>query len=194
MIKMPTRCTWAGDDPVSIAYHDAEWGVPLRDELALFELLNLEGAQAGLSWITILKRRENYRRLFLNFDPEKIVKFNEKKVQSLLLDAGIIRNRLKIGAVIQNAHSFLNMKKNGMCFSDFIWDFVKHKPICNRHRDAKSIPAQTELSNQLSLALKKQGFKFVGSTICYAFMQAAGLVNDHLVTCFRHAECKAARQ
>lgn len=190
MTQENVRCSWAVNDPISMLYHDVEWGVPLRDDLRLFELLNLEGAQAGLSWITILKRRDHYRRAFSNFDPEKIVKFNDKKIELLLNDAGIIRNRLKIMSVIQNAKVFLDMKDKNISFSDFLWGFVDDKPICNRHRSSKTIPAQTELSNQLSIALKKKGFKFVGSTICYAFMQASGMVNDHLVSCFRHAECK----
>ncbi len=182
------RCEWVGNDPLYQSYHDGEWGVPCYDDRTLFELLILEGAQAGLSWITILKKRENYRRLFDNFDANKIVRYTPKKVEKLLLDAGIVRNRLKVESTISNAKAFLELQKEPGGFSGFIWSFVDGKPIINNPRTLKEVPVKTVVSDALSKALKKRGFKFVGSTICYAFMQAAGLVNDHTIDCFCHTK------
>lgn len=181
-----TRCTWAGDEPIYLAYHDEEWGVPLRADRALFELLILEGAQAGLSWITILKKRENYRAAFDGFDPAVIAGYGADKTAELLANAGIVRNRAKIAATIGNAKGWLAIMEQESSFSDFIWSFVEDKPIVNRWGDLSEIPAETQESKALSKALKARGFRFVGPTICYAFMQAAGLVNDHTVDCFRH--------
>lgn len=184
----PSRCPWP-TKPLDIAYHDAEWGVPHHDDRALFELLTLEGAQAGLSWSTVLAKRENYRRAFDHFDVEKISRYDAKKVASLLADAGIVRNRLKIAATIGNAKSFLAVQKEFGSFDRFLWSFVPgSRPIVNRRRGG-DVPARTPESDALSKALLARGFKFVGTTICYAFMQASGLVNDHHVTCFRHAAC-----
>jgi DNA-3-methyladenine glycosylase I len=179
------RCAWVSDDPLYRAYHDKEWGVPCYDDRALFELLILEGAQAGLSWITILKKRENYRRLFNNFDAEKIACYRPRKIEKLLQDPGIVRNRLKLESTVSNAQAFLELQKEADGFSGFIWSFVDGKPIRNRPRTMKQVPVSTPESDALSKALKKRGFKFVGTTICYAFMQAAGLVDDHTVDCFR---------
>ncbi len=181
-----TRCKWVGNEPLYLAYHDEEWGVPCYDDRALFELLILEGAQAGLSWITILKKRENYRRLFDNFDAAKIARYTPKKIEKLLQDPGIVRNRLKVEATVTNARLFLEIQKEPGGFSGYIWSFVDGKPITNRWRKMSDVPASTPESDAMSKALKKRGFKFVGSTICYAFMQAAGLVNDHTVDCFRY--------
>lgn len=181
-----TRCEWVGDNPLYIAYHDEEWGVPCYDDRALFELLILEGAQAGLSWITILKKRDNYRRLFDNFVAAKIARYTPKKIDRLLQDPGIVRNRLKVEATVTNAKAFLELQQEPGGFSGFIWSFVDGKPIHNRWKSMKEVPASTPESDAMSKALKKRGFKFVGSTICYAFMQAAGLVNDHTVNCFRY--------
>ncbi len=185
-MKQPDRCKWVGNEPLYLAYHDKEWGVPCYDDRALFELLILEGAQAGLSWITILKKRDNYRRLFDNFDAEKIVRYTPKKIEKLLQDPGIVRNRLKVEATVINARAFLELQKEPGGFSGFIWNFVNGKPIINQWRAMSDIPATTPESDAMSKALKKRGFKFVGSTICYAFMQAAGLVNDHTMDCFRY--------
>ncbi len=182
------RCGWAGDDPQMMAYHDKEWGVPLHDERRLFEFLILEGAQAGLSWRTILHKRDNYRKAFDGFDPEKVVRYGEAKTKQLLNDPGIVRNRLKVAAAIGNARAFLKVQKAVGSFDRYIWQFVDGVPIQNRWTGLKDIPAFTSVSDALSKDLKKQGFKFVGSTICYAFMQATGMVNDHIVSCFRHAE------
>lgn len=187
-----SRCTWP-TRPLDIAYHDAEWGVPLHDDRALFELLTLEGAQAGLSWSTILAKRENYRRAFDNFDAEKVSRYNAKKVATLLNDAGIVRNRLKIAATIQNAKAFLAVQKEFGSFDRYIWQFVGGRPVNHRLRTSKEIPVRTPESDAMSKDLLKRGFKFVGSTICYAFMQASGMVNDHLVTCYRHKECAKMR-
>lgn len=181
-----TRCKWVGNEPLYLAYHDEEWGVPCYDDRALFELLILEGAQAGLSWITILKKRENYRRLFDNFDAAKIARYTPKRIEKLLQDPGIVRNRLKVEATVTNARLFLEIQKEPGGFSGYIWSFVDGKPITNRWRKMSDVPASTPESDAMSKALKKRGFKFVGSTICYAFMQAAGLVNDHTVDCFRY--------
>ena len=177
------RCPWCGTDPLYVAYHDAEWGVPVRDDARLFEMLLLEGAQAGLSWITILRKRENYRRAFAQFDPEKIARFDAKKRARLMLDEGIVRNRLKIESATGNARAFLRMREQGS-FSDWLWAFVDGEPIVNRPRTMAQVPARTELSDAISKDLKKRGFRFVGSTIVYAFLQATGIVDDHLAGCF----------
>ena len=184
---MKERCTWATNE-LSIAYHDAEWGVPLHDDRALFEFLILEGAQAGLSWDTILRKRENYRKAFNNFDVKKVAKYAEAKCAELLLNEGIIRNRLKIASAVRNAQAFIAVQKEFGSFDRYIWDFVGGKPINNKLTASSQIPAKTELSDAISKELKKRGFNFVGSTIMYAFMQATGMVNDHLTTCFRHKE------
>jgi DNA-3-methyladenine glycosylase I len=185
------RCSWCGTDPLYCEYHDNEWGVPLYDEQKLFELLILEGAQAGLSWITVLRKRETYRAAFDNFNPEKIARYTPARVEKLMLNEGIIRNRLKIESTIKNAKAYLAMKKEGENFSQFLWSFVEGKPRQNRLRSMADIQASTEASEAMSKALKKKGFNFVGSTICYAFMQAAGMVNDHIIDCYRHKECAA---
>lgn len=182
---MITRCPWAKGD-LSIAYHDTEWGVPLHDDRALFELLILEGAQAGLSWSTILNKRERYRKVFDHFDAGKIAKYDARKVRALLADAGIVRNRLKIAAAIANAKAFLEVQREFGTFDAYVWNFVGGRPIRNRPRGMADVPARSEESDALSKDLKKRGFRFVGTTICYAFMQATGMVNDHLVDCFRY--------
>lgn len=179
---MPKRCTWA-TTPLSIAYHDEEWGVPVHDDKRLFEFLILEGAQAGLSWETILRKRDNYRAAFDGFDPKKVAKYDERKVAALLQDAGIIRNRLKINSAIGNAKSFLAVQREFGSFDDYVWRFVNHKPL--RRKRGQPLAARTELSDALSKDLLKRGFKFVGSTICYSFMQAVGMVNDHDYNCYR---------
>jgi DNA-3-methyladenine glycosylase I len=188
------RCAWVGDDPLYLAYHDREWGVPLHDDRALFEMLILEGAQAGLSWITILKKRENYRRAFSRFDARKIARYDARKKRALMSDPGIIRNRLKIDAAIGNARAFLAIVDEHGSFSEYLWNFVDGRPIVNRWRSSAEVPVSTERSDALSKALKKRGFKFVGSTICYSFMQAVGMVNDHSRDCFRHSQVKRARR
>jgi len=185
---MKTRCGWSTNDPLYIKYHDEEWGVPVHDDRKLFEMLILEGAQAGLSWITILRKRENYRKAFNNFDAKKIAKHDSKKVRQLLQNEGIIRNRLKIAATIQNAKCFLDVQKEFGSFDKYIWQFVNGKPIINKRKSLKEIPAMTKESDVMSKDLKKRGFKFVGSTICYAFMQAVGMVNDHTMDCFLHGK------
>jgi DNA-3-methyladenine glycosylase I len=185
-MKNPTRCAWCGTDPLYVAYHDNEWGVPVYDDRRLFEMLNLEGAQAGLSWITILRKRKNYRKAFDNFDAKKIAKYNAKKVKQLLANEGIVRNRLKIAATIENAKAFLAVEKEFGSFATYIWQFVGGKPIRNSPRTMKDIPATTAESDAMSKDLKRRGFTFVGSTICYAFMQACGLVDDHTRDCFRY--------
>jgi DNA-3-methyladenine glycosylase I len=184
--KLVTRCQWAGNDDLYKKYHDEEWGVPVHDDRKLFEMLILEGAQAGLSWITILRKRENYRKAFNNFDAKKICKYDSKKIEQLLNNDGIIRNRLKISASITNAKIFLEIQKEFGSFDKFIWKFVGREPIINKWKSLKEIPARTTESDLMSKELKKRGFKFVGSTICYAFMQAVGMVNDHIVECFRY--------
>lgn len=188
----PRRCQWAGDDPLMVGYHDGEWGVPVHDEIRLFELITLEGAQAGLSWSTVLKKRENYRRAFAGFDPEKVARFNRRSVARLLNDPGIIRNRLKIESTISNARAFLSVQEADNGFDTYIWRFVDGAPIVHRRRRLADLPASTAISDRISKDLKRRGFRFVGSTICYTFMQAAGLVNDHEVRCFRHAEISPA--
>ena len=182
------RCSWAGDDALYRQYHDTEWGVPLHDDRRLFEFLVLEGAQAGLSWITILRKRENYRAAFDGFDAERIAAYGANKIESLLLDAGIVRNRLKVQAAITNARKFLDVQDEFGSFDKFIWQFVDGKTRQNRWRSMAEVPASTTESDALSRELKRRGFKFVGSTICYAHMQATGMVNDHTTGCFRHAE------
>ena len=181
------RCPWCEGFELYRQYHDTEWGVPVRDDRELFELLTLEGAQAGLSWSTILKKRETYRQAFDGFEPEKIALYNDKKVVELLSNPGIVRNKLKIAATITNAKSYLALKKNGHIFSEFVWQFVNHTPIQNKWISLQEVPAQTPESEAMSKALLHADFKFVGSTICYAFMQASGMVNDHLVSCHRHS-------
>jgi DNA-3-methyladenine glycosylase I len=188
----PTRCPWP-KTPLDIAYHDAEWGVPHHDDRALFELLILEGAQAGLSWSTILAKRENYRRAFDNFDAQKIARYDDRKVAALLADPGIVRNRLKIAATIANAKAFLAVQREFGSFDRYLWSFVNGRPIVNRRRSPKDVPTRTPESDALSKDLLARGFKFVGTTICYALMQATGMVNDHLVTCSRHAACAAMK-
>lgn len=182
------RCWWCGDDPLYIAYHDTEWGVPVYDDASLFEFLILETFQAGLSWITILRKRENFRVAFDQFDYKKIANYGQDKIDSLLQDTGIIRNKLKINATITNAQLFMDIQKEFGSFSKYIWGFVDGKPILNGFDNNKDVPANTELSDQLSKDLKKRGFKFVGSTVVYAHMQATGMVNDHLTNCFRYTE------
>lgn len=185
------RCPWSESFDLYRQYHDQEWGVPLRDDRALFGLLLLEGAQAGLSWATILKKRENYRHAFDDFDPALIARYDDAKVAALLADPGIVRNRLKIAAAIQNARAYLALTADGSSFSDFLWAFVGGAPRQNRRAALSEVPARTPESDAMSKALAKAGFKFVGSTICYAFMQSCGMVNDHLITCPRHTEVQA---
>ncbi|MEO6975144.1 MAG: DNA-3-methyladenine glycosylase I [Gallionella sp.] len=182
------RCTWAGEDVLYRQYHDTEWGVPLHDDRALFEFLILEGAQAGLSWITILRKRENYRVAFDGFDAQRIARYDANKIESLLQDAGIVRNRLKVAATVINAQKFLDVRDGFGSFDSFIWRFVDGKPKQNRWRSPAEIPTSTPESDAMSKELKRRGFKFVGSTICYALMQATGMVNDHTTDCFRHGE------
>jgi len=182
------RCAWCGADPLYVRYHDDEWGSPIFDDLRLFEFLVLEGAQAGLSWITILKRREGYRRAFQDFDPSIVARFGEEDVERLLADPGIIRNRAKVRSAIQNAQAFLRVREAYGTFSNYIWGFVDGRPIVNAWASESEIPARTELSDVISRNLKGRGFSFVGSTIVYAHLQATGMVNDHVVGCFRHAE------
>lgn len=188
---MKNRCEWCGSDPLYVAYHDEEWGVPLHDDQKLFELLILEGAQAGLSWITVLRKRESYRAAFDQFDAHKIIRYDERKVAELLANPGIIRNKLKVAATIQNAKVYLAVQKEFGSFDKYIWQFVGGKPIRNARGSLKEVPARTAESDAMSKDLLKRGFKFVGSTICYAFMQASGMVNDHKVDCFRYREIKA---
>jgi DNA-3-methyladenine glycosylase I len=184
----PVRCGWAGKDPAYLPYHDREWGVPSFDERHLFEMLNLEGAQAGLAWITILKKRENYRRAFDGFDPEKIARYDERKVEALLADAGIVRNRLKVAAAIGNAKAYLALRDAGRTLAEVVWSPYEGRQRTNRFRTLADVPAKTPESDRLSKELARLGFKFVGSTIVYAYLQAVGCVNDHLVGCFRHRE------
>jgi DNA-3-methyladenine glycosylase I len=187
-VKTKTRCSWPGDNLLMIAYHDEEWGRPEHDDRALFEFLILEGAQAGLSWQTVLKKRQNYRKAFDGFDAHKIARYGAKDVKRLLADSGIIRNRLKIAATIQNAKAFLAIQKEFASFAAYIWKFAGGRPINHRIKTMKDIPARTMESDAMSKGLLKWGFKFVGSTICYAFMQAVGLVNDHETKCFRYKD------
>jgi len=185
------RCNWGRDDPLYLNYHDTEWGVPLHDDIKLFEMLLLEGAQAGLSWLTILKRRETYRVAYDDFDPVKITKWNSEKINLLLKDPGIIRNRLKIEAAMANARAYLQITDEFESFDEFIWSFVGGKPIQNSWQEMGQIPTTTPQSDRMSKELKVRGFKFVGPTICYAFMQAVGMVNDHMTTCYRHKEIES---
>ena len=183
------RCAWSTSDPLYVKYHDEEWGVPLRhNDNALFERITLEGAQAGLSWITILRKREHYRAAFDAFDPEIVARYDERKVAELLANPGIVRNRLKIASAINNAQRFLDVQEEFGTFDRYLWGFVDGKPIQNQWRSLSEIPTETDISRKLSKDLTKRGFKFVGSTICYAMMQAIGMVNDHLVDCFRHTQ------
>ncbi|HET6510929.1 MAG TPA: DNA-3-methyladenine glycosylase I [Candidatus Kapabacteria bacterium] len=184
------RCAWPGNDPLYVAYHDDEWGVPEHDDQKLFEKLILDGAQAGLSWITILRKRDGYRKAFDQFDAEKIGRYSEKKIERLLQDPGIVRNRLKVNSAVTNAQAYLRLQEEGQAFNDFLWQFTDGRTIQNQWTELKQLPASTPESDAMSKALKKRGFKFVGSTICYAFMQAIGMVNDHAVHCFRHEECR----
>lgn len=184
-----SRCSWCGDDPLYVDYHDNEWGIPCYDDQQLFEMLCLEGAQAGLSWITVLKKREDYRELFDNFDAEKMAKYKTRKIESLLKNPKIIRNKLKVNAFVTNAQAYLAIQEEGS-FGDYIWSFVDGEPIINQWKTLADVPVSTPISDSLSKDLKKRGFKFVGSTICYAFMQATGMVNDHLTSCFRHPNNK----
>jgi DNA-3-methyladenine glycosylase I len=181
------RCGWTKND-LAIEYHDTEWGVPLHDDSGLFEFLILEGAQAGLSWDTILRKRENYRKAFDDFDPEKVARYTDKRIAKLLQDEGIIRNRLKIASAVSNAKAFLKVQKEFGSFDKYIWAFVDGKPIKNKWKEIGQVPAKTEVSDKISKDMKKRGFNFVGSTIIYAHMQATGMVNDHLTTCFRYKE------
>jgi len=191
MSKETSRCTWPGTDPIYVAYHDTEWGVPEYDDRALFEKLILDGFQAGLSWITILKKRENFRKAFDGFEPEKIARYTDKKVEKLLQDEGIIRHRGKIEATIGNARVWLDMmEKEPSGFSGYLWNFVDGKPVQNKWASMKQVPAATPMSEALSKDLKKRGFKFCGPTIVYAFAQAVGMVNDHVTGCYRHGEVK----
>ncbi len=184
---MKTRCAWCGDDPLYVAYHDQEWGVPGHDDRLLFEFLILEGAQAGLSWITILRKRENYRRAFHGFDVKKVARYGEKDIARLMAGAGIVRNRLKINAAIGNARAFIDVQKEFGSFDSYVWQFVAGKPLQHERGSVKDIPAKTPESDAMSKDLLKRGFKFVGSTICYAHMQATGMVNDHTTDCHRWA-------
>lgn len=185
---MLKRCEWVGQQAVYIRYHDREWGVPIYNDRKLFEILVLEGAQAGLSWITILKKRSGYRRAFDRFDPEKIARYGPRKIDSLMSDPGIVRNRLKINAAIANAQAYLELREKQVELSTFLWQFVDGKPRVNTWTSQKDVPASTPVSEAMSKALKKRGFKFVGPTICYAFMQAVGMVNDHSINCFRRKQ------
>ena len=187
--SMQNSCGWPGDDELMIAYHDTEWGTPAHDDRKLFELLLLDNAQAGLSWRTILHKRENYRKAFDNFDPAKIARYKQRKIASLLNNPGIVRNRLKVAAAVTNAQCVLDIQAEFGSFDAYLWQFVNGKPIRNKWKTLKDIPATSGESDAMSKAMKKRGLKFVGSTICYAFMQSAGLVNDHLVSCFRYRHC-----
>lgn len=189
-MKEKQRCEWPGDDELYQSYHDNEWGVPVYDDRELFEKLILDGAQAGLSWITILRKREGYRKAFDQFNPEKMARYTDKKLEKLMQDPGIVRNRLKIKSARQNARAYLDIQESSEGFSQFLWQFVKGKPIQNQWQNLREVPTSTQEAEQMSKALKKAGFSFVGPTIVYAFMQAVGMVNDHTVDCFRHRECK----
>ncbi len=181
-----SRCSWCGEDPLYVRYHDREWGVPVHSDRKLFEFLVLEGAQAGLSWITVLRKREAYRQAFDRFDFDRVAAYDGRKLQSLLNNPGIIRNRLKIHSAVQNARAFLRVREDFGTFNKYIWSFVDNEPIRNKWRSLREIPAKTELSDKISKDLKQRGFSFVGSTIVYAHMQATGMVNDHVTDCFRH--------
>ena len=187
---MTNRCAWCGTDPLYVEYHDKEWGVPSLDDASIFEMLVLEGAQAGLAWITVLRKREGYRELFDGFDANRIARYTDRKLEKLLLDPRIIRNRLKVFGTRQNARAFLAVQEEVGSFSDYIWGFVEHAPVQNSWRSMRNVPATSGISDRLSKDLKKRGFTFVGSTIMYAHMQATGMVNDHTTDCFRHKECR----
>jgi DNA-3-methyladenine glycosylase I len=187
---MTERCWWPGKDPQYLAYHDEEWGVPIHDDRLLFEFLCLEGQQAGLSWITILKKREHYRKCFKNFEIDRVARLTDQTIEKLLLDTGLVRNRLKLYAIRSNALATQQVQKDEGSLADYLWSFVDGKPIDGKRRSAKEVPASTAQSDAMSKDLKKRGFKFVGSTICYAFMQAAGMVNDHTGNCFRYRQVK----
>ena len=187
---MHKRCTWCGTDPLYVDYHDNEWGIPTFDDARLFEMLVLEGAQAGLAWITVLRKREGYRELFEGFDANRIARYTDRKLDKLLLDPRIIRNRLKVYGTRQNARAYLAIQDEIGSFADYIWRFVDHRPIQNNWRSLRDVPATTAVSDQISKDLKKRGFTFVGSTIVYAHMQSTGMVNDHTTDCFRRRECK----
>jgi DNA-3-methyladenine glycosylase I len=184
-MEQQRRCAWAGTDPRMIAYHDKEWGVPAHDDRLLFEVLTLEGAQAGLSWQTILNKRDAYREAFAGFDPARVARFDSRRIERLLTNPGIVRNRLKVESTVTNARAFLEVQREAGSFDRFVWDVVGGSPRTNRWRSMRNVPARTALSDALSTELKRRGFRFVGSTICYAFMQATGLVNDHVISCWR---------
>ena len=186
--KALNRCPWCGDDPLYMTYHDQEWGVPVYDDDRLFELLILEGAQAGLSWLTILRKRERYRKVYRNFNPGSVARFPATKLESLANDPGIVRHRGKIAASVSNAHAFLDVQSEFGSFAEYLWSFVDGSPLQNRWHQLEDVPVSTPISEAMSKDLKKRGFRFVGATICYAYMQAAGLVNDHLTSCWRHGE------
>ncbi len=188
------RCAWTGDDPLMVKYHDEEWGVPVYDDRLLFAKLILDGAQAGLSWKTILNKRDNYWQAFDQFDPQIIARYDEHKIAELLANPGIVRNKLKVNAAIKNARGYLDIMEKEGSFSDFLWGFVDGRPIQNNFREMSELPAKTAESEAMSKALKKRGFNFVGPTICYAFMQAVGMVNDHVVSCFRQKEIQALKK
>ena len=190
---MPTRCAWANGGPLEIEYHDTEWGVPSRDDRHLFEMLILEGAQAGLSWSTILRKRENYRKAFAGFDPVKVARFDARKRVALLRDPGIVRNRLKIEATVANARQVLAVQEEHGSLAAYLWQFVDDRPVVNAWTAMGQVPAETAASRAMSKALIKRGFRFVGPTICYAFMQATGMVNDHITTCFRYSKRRSRR-
>jgi DNA-3-methyladenine glycosylase I len=187
-MEQPRRCPWAGTDPRMIAYHDEEWGVPVHDDRLLFEFLILEGAQAGLSWQTILNKRDAYREAFAGFDPARVARFDSRRIERLMGNPGIVRNRLKIESAVSNARAFLELQREAGSFDRFVWSFVGGSPKINRRRSLRNGPARARESDALSDALRQRGFRFVGSTICYAFMQATGLVNDHIVSCYRYRE------
>lgn len=187
---MTKRCAWCGSDPLYVAYHDTEWGVPVRDDARLFEFLLLEGAQAGLAWITILRKREGYRRVFDDFDPHAVAKYSDRKLDAILRDPAIVRNRLKVYGARQNARAFLAVQETHGSFAEYIWSFVDGRPVQNRWKSTAEVPATSPISDSLSKDMKGRGFTFVGSTIMYAHMQATGMVNDHTTDCFRHKECR----
>jgi DNA-3-methyladenine glycosylase I len=191
--RRKTRCGWAGTDPLYVAYHDSEWGVPVHDDQRLFEMLVLEGAQAGLSWITILRKRARYREVFARFDPRKVARFDRRKIESLLADPGIVRNRAKVEGSVRSARAFLDVVREHGSFDRYVWSFVGGKPLRSSRRLLSQVPAETEESRALSRDLKRRGFTFVGPTICYAFMQAVGMVDDHLTSCFRHRAGRGRR-
>lgn len=188
--KSHLRCDWCGTDPLYQQYHDEEWGVPVTDDLGQFEFMILESAQAGLSWITILRKRENYRAAFAQFDPERVARFTQKDVERLMANPGIVRNRLKIESAITNAQHFLDIQEEFGSFTRYLWNFVDGKPIQNEYQQLYDLPASTALSDRISKEMKKRGFRFFGTTICYSHLQATGLVNDHLISCHRHKACK----